>query len=560
MIQKPRTLLVGLDSACWQYIEPLLQSNRLPTLQHVMSQGIWGILHSTMPPWTPAAWSTIITGKNPGKHGVFDMIWRLPGTYDMIPVNAQIRQGTPFWQRLNGCGVRVGLVNVPFTYPPTAVEGFVVCGFGTPASAKDVAYPDQAQDWLQAQHEAYKPVVDADLLKRGEPKEVFRAENGHQANLVEIALSLAKRHHIDILVINLMLTDHANHKMPEMAQVEQALCETDKHLAELLQGFTPDHVMVISDHGSNRLKGNFMLEDWLRDHGYYVPAKRSPDEYGEALNWVLVQWFQEHYGWSGPLEQIVRRATRAVLSRLPRSWQQRFWHHLEQIIPFAQARVEFRSEPDYEHTSVFPGSAHSGLLYLNRHDWEPQGTVTAEVQAALLTELAEKLAEIVDPDTGEPLFSHVYRAEDVYTGQAVAHGPALILDSYDSAWNLQLRGHTAVVDQARDKYFVSGKDYGWHSRDGIFVFSGAAFAEGQSDCEAHLVDVASTLLYLYDVPIPEDYDGRVLTELMSPDFVAQHPICSQPGDTAVTEPIANPYAADEEETLFEYLKALGYME
>jgi len=98
MSANKKTLVVGLDAACWDYVEPLLRSGRMPTLERFMDTGFWGTLNSTMPPWTPTAWSTIITGKNPGKHGVFDLMWKRPGTYEFIPTNETHRRGTPFWR------------------------------------------------------------------------------------------------------------------------------------------------------------------------------------------------------------------------------------------------------------------------------------------------------------------------------------------------------------------------------------------------------------------------------------------------------------------------------
>ena len=145
-----KTLLVGFDAACWEYLDPLLRAGRLPTVQRLIDSGTWGTLQSTFPALTPTAWASIITGKNPGKHGVFDMVVRNPDTYEFMPTNAQLRRGTPFWQRFNECGFRVGLVNVPFTYPPEPIDGFVVTGFGTPNSASDFAYPGEVLEWITA--------------------------------------------------------------------------------------------------------------------------------------------------------------------------------------------------------------------------------------------------------------------------------------------------------------------------------------------------------------------------------------------------------------------------
>lgn len=88
MGKNKKTIVVGLDAACWDYLNPLLNAGHLPTLRSFMDAGIWGTLLSTMPPWTPAAWSSIVTGKNPGKHGIYDLLWRRPGSYEFIPINA----------------------------------------------------------------------------------------------------------------------------------------------------------------------------------------------------------------------------------------------------------------------------------------------------------------------------------------------------------------------------------------------------------------------------------------------------------------------------------------
>lgn len=218
-----------------------------------------------MPPWTPTAWSSLVTAKNPGKHGVFDMLWRKPGDYEFKPTNAPIRQGTPFWQYLNEAGIRVGLVNVPFTHPPTPIEGFMLCGFGTPDSVRDLTWPPEALAWLEDCFGPYHPVVSTEVLRSGRPEEILATEKRHQAYLVEAAAAMAEQYQVDVLVINLMLTDHANHKMPTMELVQEAYLQSDADLAALLSSFQPDNVLLISDHGSSRLKGDFLLNVWLRE-------------------------------------------------------------------------------------------------------------------------------------------------------------------------------------------------------------------------------------------------------------------------------------------------------
>jgi hypothetical protein len=171
-----KTLLIGLDAACWDYLDPLLQADRLPALRKIIDAGNGGILKSTLPAMTPTAWSTLITGKNPGKHGVFEMMWRKPGGYDFVPTSAGSRQGTPFWKYLNDAGIRVGLVNIPFTHPPTPVDGFMLCGFGAPETARDLTWPPEALEWVDNGAEPYRPAVSTELLRSGRPEKILEAE------------------------------------------------------------------------------------------------------------------------------------------------------------------------------------------------------------------------------------------------------------------------------------------------------------------------------------------------------------------------------------------------
>ncbi len=556
-----KTLVVGFDAACWEYLDPLLRAGRLPTLQRLMDYGVWGTLQSTLPASTPTAWASIITGKNPGKHGVYDHIWRRPGTYESIPTNARVRMGTPFWKRLNERGLRVGLVNVPFTHPPDPVDGFVVGGFGAPSSVPDITYPYDLLEWIEERFGHYEPAVDTQLFRPATPPEIFDAERKHQARQVQIAAELADQYQVEILVINLMLSDHANHYMPHMEQVEQAICQSDADLDSLIKAFHPDNVMVVSDHGSRRVKGEFLLHAWLHDHGYCLQVERTPSERVAALNWVLVQWLQIHWGWSGPQEKILRRLTREIVPRLPDRAAQRFWNAIERVIPFAREHVLLSDRTDYTRTRVLTESPYSGLLYFNLAGREPTGVIPLNDRSALSAELTAKLSQIVDPDTGQPVFSKVYTPEDLYTGPAIEYAPDLILDSYDAHWNVLATYHDSIAEGSHNRYFVDNRrDFGWHSRDGIFVFAGRDFNVGPAPCNGHIMDIPTTLLHLYGLPIPEDYDGRVLTEAINPESIGRHPVCYQPGDAVTSISLESLYSAQETEELISRLRALGYVD
>ncbi len=515
-----------------------------------------------MPALTPVAWSSIITGKNPGKHGIFDMTWLKPNTYNFIPANRQLRRGKPFWQYLNQYGVRVGLVNIPFTYPPQPMDGFWVAGFGTPNTVSNAASPPDVLTWLKTTFPNFEPVVEPDILKYAPPADIFQAERTHQATFTDVVSQLVARQPVDVLVINLMLLDHANHKMPDMSMVEQAIRDTDADIGQLMAAFQPDNVMLISDHGSRRVKGDFLLHVWLRDHGYTTQFTRSAEDRRAVLNWIIRQWLH-HKGLDGLPEKVIRGVLRRIVPYLPIAPSKKFWQAVEQAIPFAREQLALSSNLDFSRSKAYLGGAYSAVIYLNVAGRQPTGVIPPEDKTAVINNLVAHLKTIQDPDTGQPLFNHVYPASKVFAGGATANAPDIVIDAYNADWNtLGVYRRDIVAERVRNRYFAENyKDFGHHRRDGLFVFSGDDFDHSAETVAGHVMDVPATLLHLYGVPIPEDFDGRVLAEAITPDYMRRHPVQFQPGDEAEPESLgADLYSDDETENLMAHLRALGYVD
>src|SRR5688500_12191899 len=111
-----RVLVIGLDSAPLAWVERWIAEGRMPNLARLMAAGASGILRTVDPPLSPAAWTSLATGKVPAKHGIYDHIYRRPGTYDIAPTNSRRRDAKPVWQVISEQGGTVGVVNVPETY------------------------------------------------------------------------------------------------------------------------------------------------------------------------------------------------------------------------------------------------------------------------------------------------------------------------------------------------------------------------------------------------------------------------------------------------------------
>jgi predicted AlkP superfamily phosphohydrolase/phosphomutase len=556
-----KTLLIGFDAACWEYLNPLLASGRLPTLKKLMDTGIRGTLQSTLPALTPTAWGSIVTGKNPGKHGVYSHLLRIPGTYDFVPTNARFRLGTPFWNRLNQHGVKVGLVNIPYTYPPEPIDGFLVVGFGTPNSVSDKTYPASLLQSIESKYGEYEPTVNLNASNKESQDEIYSIARDHQGRLIQIAVDLADQNQVDVLVINLMLLDQANHKMKDMDQIDQSMIETDADIESLIRSFNPDNTMVISDHGSRRIEGEFLLFKWLQNHGYYYQEERSLKESQDALNWLVRSWLTENIGITGIAEKALRRVVREFIPRLSDRYTKKFWSLIESSIPNSRDFVKLSDQTDFSKSLMFSASVYANSFYFNVIGREPNGNIPFENYRNLAEEISEKLKRIGDPSTGDPLFKDIYLKEDIYSGPNVDFAPDIILDNYHSSWGTRGTPSGFELTNTTDRYYIDVLgDIGFHSRDGIFVFAGDDFGNGFVNEKHHVMDVPATLLYLYGVPIPDDYDGRVRDRLINPEFKTRHPIKFQPGDPEESIPFEKLYSQDETDELYERLRALGYVD
>ena len=129
-----RFVVIGLDGATFDLIKPWVKRGEMPNFSRLMEEGVHGELRSTQPPISPQAWSSFMTGKNAGKHGIYNFQERAPQSYNMRFINARARRGKALWNILSEAGKQVIVVGVPCTYPPEPVNGVLISGFDCPST------------------------------------------------------------------------------------------------------------------------------------------------------------------------------------------------------------------------------------------------------------------------------------------------------------------------------------------------------------------------------------------------------------------------------------------
>lgn len=154
--QVKRAVILGFDGMDPELTERFIAEGRLPNLAKLRDQGTFRKLRTTYPAISPVAWSTFMTGVNPGKHNIYDFLARDLANYLPYLSSAEIkgpkrswkigkytiplggprikgmRRGTPFWHWLAEAGIFCSVLRVPVTFPPEKFSGVLLSGMCVP--------------------------------------------------------------------------------------------------------------------------------------------------------------------------------------------------------------------------------------------------------------------------------------------------------------------------------------------------------------------------------------------------------------------------------------------
>ena len=502
-----KTLLIGIDAACWEYIAPLIKQGRLPNLQKFMSEGVSGYLESTIPPITSVAWYSIITGLNPGKHGVYDWGNRANST-ELTPVTAKCGSGVPFWEYLNRSKVKVGLFNVPMIYPAKKIDGFMVTGLpDTPQFNKEAVSPNELYHDLKDRFCGFYVDDMLDILKQKGIEDYFlRYKEVNELN-TRIAIDLIKEYDVDIFLSNYLITDHLNHFAEDFSYVERAYEDVDLQLGAFRKHFPDANFIIFSDHGSRRTHKSFLINKWLYRQGFLVLERKTYRELMiNDLENVIGYVLRKKRGIKGLTEKLIRKAIKYTTVILkPLVWEH-VWAGLEKRYPEFTDVYLNKGTCDLSKTTTFCSAA--GNFYFNRTNNDD----------AIVDTVKTELSAIQTEGSKRKLFSEVYKASELYHGDRIADAPEILTYLGDSEYDLGTNIYNFAEDSAglfkRQRYLGNAGD---HTRTGILIMSGGSFGNmpAEDRFNASILDITPTFFTLHDVPLSEDFDGRVLWEAFS---------------------------------------------
>jgi len=549
----PKLLVLGLDGATFDMIRPLAAEGRLPHLARLMEQGTAGPLRSTLPPVTAAAWSTFMTGQNPGRHGIYQ--WRTydPTTYtglDEQIITASRLVGHTFWDHLGAAGWRVGVITVPVTYPPWEVNGFLLSGYPCPDAQQNYTHPPQLARSLA---ESYN--FSADHYLHATPQQILDDGLEMLKRRTSLALRMIDEMALDLCVLVLGEIDRAQHdfwryadpRFPEHAAAPEAFRQAiarhyevaDLQLGHLLERVGDDvPVMVMSDHGGGPHPPRyFHTNAWLHEQGWLALKRARPGRTGQVLRRGLAA-LRSHLSFE---EQLRRRLPASLVHRARR-------------VSLNIANVDWSRTQAYRFNMYHPAEG----IEINLKGRQPQGTVQPGAEfESLVADIAAALRKARDPETGQPIASEVHRKEEIYHGPYLDIAPDLVV--------VLGGGHKAGIESrgAATTPVVLGdlpRDHsGVHTMDGIFIAHGPGIRSGASIAAAQIGDLASTILHLAGLPVPASMDGRVLEEILEPDHLAGRPVVHTDGATGAIRATGG-ISDKDDAAMRDKLRGLGYID
>jgi len=543
MSSMQKILILGIDGGTWTVLRPAIERGYMPFLQGLVENGASGVLESTIPAITPVAWGSFQTGMNPGENGVFDFYrWDKEQKTHHLVSSRDLSQTV--WDMAGQYGKKVGVLNVPMTYPPKPVNGYMVTGALTPSIKSHFTYPESLASELLQAVPRYR-IINVEDTAKDPPHKQFEPYVKLMADATQYRADAAEflfqKEPLDVCMVHFMAPDILQHRLWCYLDSTNPMYDAKKHEYILQHFYQPlDQAMQKVHQTFTRTANTNFTTFIISDHGF--------ENHDKVFN---VGLWCNHQGY---------------LKLNPRSKKTPFTKKIIKTLRIGKLLKLFLSQ------KTVTNMEHSLRLDIGRYDWNHSTVfclgISGEAFIYLLEEKKEnkentsdqiirKLATIKDPQTGKTVIERIYHKKELYHGRCFDEMPDLVVvpaEGYSIATHFEEHSelfHTVNIE--KDLHI------GKHHLDGILVAAGESVA-AQKNIRARILDMTPTILYCLGLPMPKDGDGNIIEQLFIPDFRRQHPTTERKRESARSESSNEKvYSENDEQELRKRLENMGYL-
>ncbi len=507
-----KIIVIGLDGATWDLINPWMRDNNLPTMRKLTETGAYSNLTSTIPSYTLPSWTSLTTGVNPGKHGIYDVFIENKGS--LKTVNSYNRKVKSIFEILDSYGKVSVAVNIPGTFPPDEINnGAMISGIlTTPSENSNFVHPkslkNDISDLFKKSFELENFQLSRYLSDKNKNKfiEILNDVAEEEANAT---INLTRRFKPHLLWHVFRTTDIAQHYLYDSKDIKSENNEyllkhykkVDSLIKKIIEDFPKKRdIFIVSDHGFAPLNKYFYVNTWLESEGL---LKRQRENYRRYVNRSFIEL-------GGSLIDLLTDKINFLDQTMLRMLKTRIFNK-------AINKIVSGNSIDFSKTMAYSPSYTSQSIKI---------TEQSDIKRnKILNEIIPKLYRLEDIESGQKVIERVYKREDIYSGDYISEAPEILITTKE--------GYILTNMFSPDNVFLSppssllGVKTGDHRPNGIFIASGEMINNFGMIDTIHVYDIAPTILSLLGIPIPRHMDGKVMKELFSNKIAIPKSIISQ---------------------------------
>jgi predicted AlkP superfamily phosphohydrolase/phosphomutase len=484
-----KLVIVGLDGATWNILNHKKIKQHIPTINKIIKSGVSADLKSSLPSVTFPAWKCITTGRNPGKLGVYWWTRFDKKNNKIFTENSKSFKGKEIWDYLTIKGLKSVAINVPTTYPPKRINGSMISG-AIVSNDDEYSYPPELKTEIQNKlnYDLSVNVYDIEDVERK-----FESR-------FKLANYLQKKNQPNFLMTTIFSIDQIQHKFYDNIntknnKIEQAWKIIDDLISKYIRK-NPDTIFFfVSDHGFTEAKVIFQLNQWLADKNYLYFLEKS--EKRDMVGKKIGKLFNKEN------EKNLYNRFRMILRNVNKK------EFVKQLLVKGGRRVfniNFKrlfASIDWKQTKVF--GMHDGIVYFN------MSNMTNEEKLEIQDKIISELKNLKEPTFQIPIIKNVWKPEEIYDGKYLENAPDLIIEPTDG-----IVITAGILSHGQIWSYPSELKENWtgcHKRNGIYFAIGPGIKKGVNINSCSLYDIAPTVLHIFGLSIPNDMDGKVLTEI-----------------------------------------------